>query len=146
MTLGQLCPGIDLSRCTEIRRSYTLLDLDSNSVSLTPENPGFDALLAQFQDRTFRRSVRGLLSSGGTKSLSGYSDKGTRWEVYLNFDNTVTLPRDEETSSVLIWFDNFYGAVDLHYAGKTALRALSTADKQQWLLEVQALLSDTATG
>lgn len=140
MTLGQFCPGVDLSRCTEIRGTYRLQGSDPVSVSLTPEDPEFDALLAQLRDRGFRRSVWGLLSSGAVKTHAGYSEKDTCWDVQLIFDEPVTLANGEASSGSLIWFDNFYGSVDLHFAGQEWNR-ISTADKQSWLLDVQALLT-----
>ena len=90
MTLEQICPGVGLSRCTEIKGTYRLQGSDPVSVCLTPEDPEFDALLAQLQDRGFRRSVWGLLSSGAVKTHAGYAPEDTCWEVQLVL--TTPLP------------------------------------------------------
>ena len=143
MALERLCPGVDLSRCTEIRGTYRLQGSDPVSVSLTPENPGFGALLAQLRDRGFRRSVWGLLSSGAVKTHAGYAPEDTCWEVQLVFDEPVTLPGGSTVSGSLIHIDNFYGSVDLCCLGETWSK-VSTADKQRWLLDVQTLLTGAA--
>lgn len=141
MTLERLCPGINLSQCTEIRASCTPPNSNNKlSISLTPEDAEFGSLMAQFQGRTFRRSVRGLLSGGGG-SHTGWSPKDTNWDVHLHFDDAVPLPNGEEIKGDLIWFSNFYGSVDLRYAGYLTLNKISTSDKQQWLADIQALLS-----
>ena len=144
MPLEQLCPGIDLSKCTEIKGKYVLPDLNTISISLTPEDPAFASLLAQFQDRIYRRSVRNLLPSS-MKTHIGYLSKDTKWEVYLDFD-TLTLPNGKEASGTLIWFENFFDSVDIHFAGQAIQQEISTTDEQQWLLDVQTLLIDTAIG
>lgn len=139
MTLERLCPGIDLSECRRISGYYQLPgDAGLSGFDLTPEDPGFAPLLAQFQGRTFRRSVRGLLSrSGGAHA--GLSPKDTRWDAYLDFD-AVSLPGGGTVSGSLLWFDNFFGTVDIGFAGRS-WRQVSTPDKARWVSDIQALLS-----
>lgn len=140
MTLERLCPGIELSQCTEIRASCTPPNSSYKlSVSLTPEDAEFSSLLEQFRGRTFRRSMRGLLSDGSHNHV-GWSPKDTNWDVHLYFDD-VTLPNGEEIRGALVWFSNFYGHLDLHYAACPTLNEISTSHKQQWLAGIQALLS-----
>lgn len=144
MTLERLCSGIDLSQCTEIRGSYSPPNsFDRHSVNLTPEDEGFASLLAQFQDRTFRRSVRGLLSDGSATHI-GWSEKDTNWNIAFYFDG-VTLRNGEKIHGSIVWFSNFYGSVELHYAGYKVWNKISTTDKQQWLLDVQNLMTAAAT-
>lgn len=143
MTLERLCPGIELSQCTEIHGNFSLPNsFDRLSVSLTPEDEGFTALLAQLQDRTFRRSVRGLLSGGGGTHI-GWSEKDTNWNIHLYFDSVI-LPNGEEISGAIIWFSNFYGSVELHYAGYKTWYKVSAADMQQWLTDIQNILASAA--
>lgn len=140
MSLEKLCPGIDLSECTEIKGSYSPPNSNSVSFSLTPEDAGFESLLEQFRDRTFSRTVRGLLLAGRTKTHIGWSPEDTEWYVSLCFD-TVTLPDGEEIRGDLVRFDNFYGSVNLRYAGAAGWDEISTPGKQRWLADVQAIVS-----
>ena len=141
MTLERLCPGVDLSQCTEIRASCSPPNSSYKlSLSLTPEDEDFDAVLAQFRGRSFRRSLRGLFSDG-SYNHTGWSPGDTNWDVHLCFDGGVTLPNGEEIRGDLIWFSNFYGHLDLRYAVYPRLNEISTPGKRQWLADIQGLLS-----
>ena len=144
MALERLCPGIDLSQCTEIRGGYSPPNsFDRHSVNLTPEDEGFASLLAQFQDRTFCRSVLGLLSDGSATHI-GWSEKDTNWNIAFYFDG-VTLSNGEQIHGAIVWFSNFYGSVELHYAGYKVWNGISTTNKQQWLMDVQSLLTASSS-
>ena len=140
----RLCPGIDLSQCTKIDGSCSPPNsFERLIVNLTPEDEAFTSLLAQLQDRTFRRSVRGLLSGGGGTHI-GWSEKDTNWDIHLYFDSVI-LPNGEEISGAVIWLSNFFGSVELHYAGYKTWYKVSAADMQQWLMDVQKILTSAAS-
>lgn len=137
MTLEQLRPGIDLSACTEIRVSYFQSTEErrtseaDDELTLTPESPAFPDLLAQFQGRTFRRSLLSLLPQGSRTHMVSPGD--FRWEVCFRFEN-APLPGGGTVSGDILHCRNFFGRLDISADGET-WRA-TTADKSRWLTDV----------
>ena len=137
MTLEQLCPEIRLEECRGINGYYTRATASSGpqEFTLSPEDPAFASLMEQFQGRTFRRSLLGLLSRG-TRTHVGW---GVTWDVYFEFED-VPLSDGSTGSGTLLSLHNFFGTVDISFLGDT-WKQVSTTEKDQWVSKVFQIIS-----
>ena len=142
MTLEQLCPGIELSECVQLRVYFFQSAEDrpassgSDELTLTTEDPEFSALLGQFQGRTFRRSLLGLLPQGTRTHATSAGD--FKWEVIFRFEQ-ISLPDGSTVSGDMLQLSNFFGTLDISFDGET-WRA-TTGGKNQWLADVMAVIN-----
>ena len=85
MTLRQLCPEVDLSQCSSITVYYEVVPsaVGNERLVLERDDPAFDTLLKELQDRTFSRSLTSLLPRG-TQTVRTM-DGDFQWELLLEF-------------------------------------------------------------
>ena len=140
-----LIPGTELPPCQQIRvyASYEkdISQREEYELTITPEDPSFDPLLALFTDRSYRRSLRNLLPRGGRIHNTQPGD--FEWLVYLDYEDPITLPDGSEGSGTLFRFTNFFGTLDV-----SALREdwqANTRAMDQWLGEVMEVIRTHAT-
>lgn len=144
MTLEQFGSGIKLSECTQIRVYYYQRTEDSSAyagnseLTLTPESPEFSALLAQFQGRTFRRSLLSLLPRGTRTHVLSPGDFS--WEVLFSFEN-VPMPSGSTVSGPILQCKNYFGKLDISLASTSTTWRATTAGQSQWLSDVMAIIN-----
>ena len=145
MTVEQLV-GLNLDRSVAITAEYRIgrappSDSDEplfTELTLTPEDPEFEQLLALFQGRTFRRTLGNLLPQAKVRTYAP-TEKEFWWELTFCSDTPIEFPDGSIAKSALLHVDNFYGLLEINGLGNT-LRC-TTQHKNAWLAEVVNVLS-----
>lgn len=149
MTVEQLV-GLNLDRSVAITAEYRIgpappSDSDEplfTELTLTPEDPEFEQLLALFQGRTFRRTLGNLLPHGKTRTCAP-TEEEFWWNLDFCSGVPVRLPDGSTVKHALLHVDNFYGLLEINGLGNT-LRC-TTQHKNAWLAEVVEILSAAET-
>ena len=132
----ELIPGKELPPCQQLRvyASYEkdISQREEYELTITPEDPSFDPLLSLFTDRSYRRSLWNLLPRGGR--IHDPQPGDFQWQVYLDYEEPITLPDGSQGSGTLFHFTNFYGALDVSVLGED--QRSSTDQQEQWLRSV----------
>ena len=145
-SLEALCSELELelSDCDAIQARGSIHTGQARSVpfsfTLASDDPGFSALLAAFQDRSFSRSLASLLPRGTWYHAAQPGE--FEWELIFQFDDPVLLPSGDTAVGALLSVHNFYGRVELS-CGQQTLR-ISTRNLDAWLTEVMELLNAAA--
>ncbi len=141
--LKDLYPGLDLSACDEIKvlsavyhPTSSARDQDEYQFTMSPEDPVCPLILSQFQNRTFRRSLLGLLPRGTWYHSPQAGD--FQWDLALHFDESFPLPDGSTATGDLIHLSDFYGKLELHHNGNTW--RCTTADMDRWRSDVMDLI------
>lgn len=138
MTVEELCPGVDLSKCETIHGYYSTVPLPEDTPFAFERNEAeFLRIMEQFKGRKFSRSLRNLLPPG-TK-VHRYQEGDFKWDVQFRLDQ-VSFPDGSTGSGDIVQFRNFFGTLELFYAGDTW--RCDTSNLDQWLSDVMLAISD----
>lgn len=132
-TIEQRYPMLDLSRCTEIRGYYRGDSPDPEEIPFAAEagTPEFEALLALFQEQTFRTRLGNLIPTGTRTHRIEAGD--FKWEVLFRFED-VHFPSGDVGRGDLLQVHNFFGELDLFFDGETV--KCRVPDQDAWLRAV----------
>lgn len=142
MTLHQLCPDVDLSQCSSISVYYEVVPSGGRSKKLVLEldDPAFDSLLKELQDRTFSRSLISLLPWVNSQSAQT-EDGDFSWELVLKFDNPVTASDGTEHLSTQVQLYNFFGSLSLNHMRANHTWYMTTSDQEAWVSQVMDIIT-----
>lgn len=117
MTLEQLCPGIRLEECRGIQASFRRGQTgDETTITLPKEDEAFAQMTGLLHTETFRRSLRSLFPLGSKSHAVQPAD--FKWLLLLEFGDTQ-LPDGTRGSGMLVHLNDFYGTLEIAYAGET---------------------------
>ena len=137
VTLNQLYPFLDFSQCAEMHGYYSVGNLAEDSqFSVKSEDADFPQLMKLIEEKKFRRSLSGLLSSG-TK-IHRTQDEDFFWEVMLHLENQ-RFPDGSIGSGSIIHIRNFFGKVSVYCADKDFICKMKMDDP--WLVNIMKLIS-----
>ena len=141
MTLHQLCPDVDLSQCSSISVYYEVVPSGGRSKKLVlePDDPAFDSLLKELQDRTFSRSLISLLPWVDSQSAQT-EDGDFSWELILKFDNPDTASDGTEHLSTQVQLYNFFGSLSLNHMRSNHTWYMTTSDQEAWVSQVMDII------
>lgn len=146
-SMESYCPPLEITECTEIKfnnRVYSGTTLEDGSyrpynefeeIVFVPGEPEFERLIELLDEGRFRTRLANILPKG-TRTHSAQPGDIT-WDMYLCFEN-VEMP-DGVGSGYLLNIGNFYGELDISYGLKTSY--ITTAHKDEWLVEINAMLT-----
>ena len=142
MTLRQLCPDVDLSQCSSISVYYEVMPSGGRSEKLVlePDDPAFDSLLKELQDRTFSRSLISLLPWVDSQSAQP-EDGDFSWELMLTFDNPDTASDGTEQLSTQVQLYNFFGSLSLNHMRANHTWYMTTSDQEAWVSQVMDIIT-----
>ena len=142
MTLCQLCPEVDLSQCSSISVYYEVVPSGGRSKELVlePDDPAFDSLLKELQDRTFSRSLISLLPWVNSQSAQT-EDGDFSWELVLKFDNPDTASDGTEHLSTQVQLYNFFGSLSLNHMRANHTWYMTTSDQGAWVSQVMDIIT-----
>ena len=137
LTIRQLCPEIDISRCSAMTLYHeTMPDAGGmEPLTLTPDSPAFAALLEDLETRTFSRSLPSLLP-GGTRTARNVQDGDFQWWLQLEFDEPITTPDGNGHSGKLIELRNFFGQLMLSNMVADRTWDVTTKGQEEWTVQV----------
>ena len=141
MTLRQLCPEVDLARCSSITVYYEVVPSAEGTERLVLErdDPAFDTLLKALQDRTFSRSLTSLLPRG-TRTVRT-TDGDFQWELLLEFDSTIVTPDGNEHQGMLLRLRNFFGRLSLDHMLADRTWDVTTKGQEVWVSQVMDIIT-----
>lgn len=141
MTLHQLCPDVDLSQCSSISVYYEVVPSGGRSKKLVlePDDPAFDSLLKELQDRTFSRSLISLLPWVDSQSAQT-EDGDFSWELILKFDTPDTASDGTEHLSTQVQLYNFFGSLSLNHMRANHTWYMTTSDQEAWVSQVMDII------
>lgn len=141
MTLHQLCPDVDLSQCSSISVYYEVVPSGGRSKKLVlePDDPAFDSLLKELQDRTFSRSLISLLPWVNSQSAQT-EDGDFSWELILKFDTPDTASDGTEHLSTQVQLYNFFGSLSLNHMRSKHTWYMTTSDQEAWVSQVMDII------
>ena len=141
MTLRQLCPEVDLSQCSSITVYYEVVPsaVGNERLVLERDDPAFDTLLKELQDRTFSRSLTSLLPRG-TQTVRTM-DGDFQWELLLEFDTTIVTPDGNGHQSMLLRLRNFFGRLSLDHMLADRSWNVTTSDQEAWVSQVMDIIT-----
>lgn len=141
MTLHQLCPDVDLSQCSSISVYYEVVPSGGRSKKLVlePDDPAFDSLLKELQDRTFSRSLISLLPWVNSQSTQT-EDGDFSWELILKFDTPDTASDGTEHLSTQVQLYNFFGSLSLNHMRANHTWYMTTSDQEAWVSQVMDII------
>ena len=141
MTVQQLCPELDLGRCSSITAYSQIVPSATGleRLELEADSPAFEAVLAELQGRTFCRSLTSLLPRG-TRTVRT-EDGDFQWVLQLEFDQPMADSQGNGYSGVLIRLENFFGRLSLDHMPADRTWDLTTEDQEAWVARVMDLLS-----
>lgn len=142
MTLSQLCPEVDLSQCSSITVYYEVVPSGGRSKELVlePDDPAFDSLLKELQDRTFSRSLISLLPWVDSQSAQP-EDGDFSWELMLTFENPDTASGGTGHLSTRISLYNFFGSLSLYNLRTEHTWYMTTSDQEAWVSQVMDIVT-----
>lgn len=142
MTLHQLCPDVDLSQCSSISVYYEVVPSGGRSKKLVlePDDPAFDSLLKELQDRTFSRSLISLLPWVNSQSAQT-EDGDFSWELILKFDTPDTASDGTEHLSTQVQLYNFFGSLSLNHMRSNHTWYMTTSDQEAWVSQVMDIIT-----
>lgn len=144
MTIAELYPGVELRNCKSIKAYCDIFDKGAESngqtVIYSAGSDQFEAIIAQLEGRTFRKSLRNWLPSATKTHVPSNGD--FRWELILEFEN-VPLHDGGTASGDMIHINNFYGILEYSDMNHGEMVRCSTAEQQQWLQDILSILSET---
>ena len=142
MTLHQLCPDVDLSQCSSISVYYEVEPSGGRSKKLVlePDDPAFDSLLKELQDRTFSRSLISLLPWVDSQSAQT-EDGDFSWELILKFDTPDTASDGTEHLSTQVQLYNFFGSLSLNHMRANHTWYMTTSDQEAWVSQVMDIIT-----
>lgn len=145
MTLRQLCPELDLSQCSSITVYYEVVPSaeGNEKLVLEPDDPAFDILLKDLQNRTFSRSLTSLLPRG-TQTVRT-TDGDFQWELLLEFDTTVVTPDGNGHQGMLLRLSNFFGRLSLDHMLADRSWYVTTSDQETWLSQVMDIITSAVS-
>ena len=141
LTLQKLCPEIDLSQCSSITVYFGITPyVEMERLVLEPDNPSFSPLLKNLQEQSFSRSLTSLLPQ---RTRTVRTEEGDfRWELILNFDDTLVMPDGNGYSGQLLHILNFFGSLEVFYALNGRTWQVSTQEQDAWLTQILELSSN----
>lgn len=140
MTLRQLCPEVDLARCSSITVYYEVApSAEQERIVLEPSSPTFQAILKELQDRTFSRSLTSLLPRG-TRTVRT-TDGDFQWELLLEFDSTIVTPDGNEHQGMLLRLRNFFGRLSLDHMLADRTWDVTTKGQEVWVSQVMDIIT-----
>lgn len=141
MTLHQLCPDVDLSQCSSISVYYEVVPSGGRSKKLVlePDDPAFDSLLKELQDRPFSRSLISLLPWVDSQSAQT-EDGDFSWELILKFDTPDTASDGTEHLSTQVQLYNFFGSLSLNHMRANHTWYMTTSDQEAWVSQVMDII------
>lgn len=140
MTLRQLCPEVDLARCSSITVYYEVVpSAEQERIVLEPSSPTFQAILKELQDRTFSRSLTSLLPRG-TRTVRT-TDGDFQWELLLEFDSTIVTPDGNGHQGMLLRLRNFFGRLSLDHMLADRTWDVTTKDQEVWVSQVMDIIT-----
>lgn len=140
MTLRQLCPEVDLARCSSITVYYEVVpSAEQERIVLEPSSPTFQAILKELQDRTFSRSLTSLLPRG-TRTVRT-TDGDFQWELLLEFDSAIVTPDGNEHQGMLLRLENFFGRLSLDHMLADRTWDVTTKDQEVWVSQVMDIIT-----
>ena len=141
MTFGQLCPEVDLSQCSSITVYYEVVPsaVGNERLVLERDDPAFDTLLKELQDRTFSRSLTSLLPRG-TQTVRTM-DGDFQWELLLEFDTTIVTPDGNGHQGMLLRLRNFFGRLSLDHMLADRSWNVTTSDQEAWVSQVMDIIT-----
>ena len=141
MTLRQLCPEVDLSQCSSITVYYEVVPsaVGNERLVLERDDPAFDTLLKELQDRTFSRSLTSLLPRG-TQTVRT-ADGDFQWELLLEFDTTIVTPDGNGHQGMLLRLRNFFGRLSLDHMLADRSWNMTTSDQEAWVSQVMDIIT-----
>ena len=140
MTLRQLCPEVDLARCSSITVYYEVVpSAEQERIVLEPSSPTFQAILKELQDRTFSRSLTSLLPRG-TRTVRT-TDGDFQWELLLEFDSTIVTPDGNEHQGMLLRLRNFFGRLSLDHMLADRTWDVTTKGQEVWVSQVMDIIT-----
>lgn len=117
MTLEQLCPGIRLEECQGIQAGFRRGQTgEETTITLQKEDEAFAQMTGLLHTATFRRSLLNLFPLGGKSHALQPED--FKWLLLLEFGDT-RLPDGTQGSGMLVHLNDFYGTLEIAYAGET---------------------------
>lgn len=141
MTLRQLCPEVDLARCSSITVYYEVVPSAAGNERLVLERgtPAFEVLLSELRERTFSRSLTSLLPRG-TRTVRT-TDGDFQWELLLEFDSTIVTPDGNEHQGMLLRLRNFFGRLSLDHMLADRTWDVTTKDQEVWVSQVMDIIT-----
>ena len=137
MTLSQLFPLRDIDQCIGISGYYrTSTQTDGiTQFAIEPGSEEFQELCRLFNEKTYRRSLRGLLARG--VRTQPITDKFEfEWEVMFHFD-TIAFPDGNAGSGPLLRVQYWYGELDIeNVVWKSVRRSYHTREQDAWAREI----------
>ena len=132
MTLRQLCPEVDLARCSSITVYYEVVPSAAGNERLVLERgtPAFEVLLSELRDRTFSRSLTSLLPRG-TRTVRT-TDGDFQWELLLD---------GNEHQGMLLRLRNFFGRLSLDHMLADRTWDVTTKGQEVWVSQVMDIIT-----
>ena len=143
LTIEELCPGIHLEACTEVRFDYNTFDTQEMAdctQSLRLEGEDLPPLLELLRGRKFRRSPIFWPTEGGKTHL--WREGDFRWYLSLAFEDVPV--KGGTGSGFMLRLDNFFGELKMSFDGDTW--RVTTADQEQWVADMMARLLGESAG
>lgn len=133
MTIGQLCPGLDLDACEGAYIYYSTYEDKGLENRVVLEGDDLAPLLDLIREKEFRRSPFGWIPSGSKSHR--WEEDDFRWQVDLAFDG-VTLASGGVGSGMILQFSDFFGKLTLVDIYNNDHYTLWMSDQDQWLRDV----------
>lgn len=137
MTLSQLYPLLDIDQCVKISGYYRTSTQTGGFTEFTIEagSKKFQELCSLFHEKTYRCSLRNLLSKG-TRIHQTTNEFEFQWEVMFHFD-TIEFPDGNAGSGPLLQIQYWYGELDIeNKAWKIERRSYHTSGQDAWAREI----------
>jgi hypothetical protein len=136
VTLTRLCRGTSLSGCVGAEGSWSRAPAAETRFAFGADDPRLTELIALFEGRTFRRSLRSLLPAGVKTHRT--TDGDVKWDIAFLFA-PVTLRDGSTGSGALLQARDFYGVLELSFDG--ALYRCTTDGQAAFLADVTDCIS-----
>lgn len=145
MTVQQLCPELDLDRCSSITAHYEVVPsaTGNDRLVLEGDSPAFAAVMAELRDRTFSRSLTSLLPRG-TRSVRT-QDGDFQWELLLEFDTPIVTPDGNGHQGILVRLNNFFGSLSLDHMLARRTWDVTTRDQEEWVSRIMDIISSATS-